>query len=173
MIGLVSCSAQKLGHAAEARHLYTSPLFQLSRAYAEQRCAAVYVLSAFHGLVELDRVLAPYDQTLGKLAERRLWALQVVYALELRGHQRGEPLMILAGDTYALPLIEALEMERWIGPLQLPLAGLGIGVRLRWLSEQNRLGPRAPALPVPIATFTFDTSRPAPSRIDQFTDEDA
>lgn len=182
MIGLVSCGAQKLGHAAAARHLYTSPLFQLSRAYAEQRCSQVYVLSAFHGLVELDRVIAPYDRRLpsGK-RDRMLWGEHAASCIAAR-HNSDEPIMILAGVDYAHPLTVGLRTlfgyrdgayRGWTGEITEPLAGMQIGERLRWLSEQNRLGPRPPALPVPIATFTFDTTRPAPSRLDHFTDEDA
>lgn len=69
MIGLISCSAQKLDRPAPARELYCSPLFKKSIAYAEPRCSTTYVLSALHGLVALDQ------HELAEQLGRRLYAL--------------------------------------------------------------------------------------------------
>jgi len=145
MIGLVSCSARKLAVAAPARELYCSSLFRLSLAYAEARCSAVYVLSALHGLVELDRVLAPYNRRLGGKAERERWGRLVASSLVTR-HGREVDYLILAGADYAGPLatelrtIDGHRRGAWRGVpperILTPLARMPLGPRLRWLSEQ-------------------------------------
>ena len=141
MIGLVSCSAQKLDHPAPARELYCSPLFRKSVAYAEARCEHVYVLSARHHLVALDQVLAPYEHRLGTTKrERALWATIVTSGLEARHGRTKHDLLLLAGADYVKPLVrEVAHWWRdgsWRRRVHLPLAGLQVGERLRWLNEQ-------------------------------------
>lgn len=151
MIGLVSCSAQKLNRAAPARELYRSPLFRKSLAYAEPRCERVYVLSAAHGLVELDAVTKPYDRKLGGKKEREAWARRVAGSLIGR-HGREIDYLLLAGADYAGPLETALRTHdgyredralgchRWYGVprerIKQPLAKMMVGERLRWLNGQ-------------------------------------
>jgi hypothetical protein len=132
MIGLVSCSQQKLSHPAPARELYCSPLFKQSLAYAEARCDRVYVLSAKYELVETDQVLEPYDQALSQRSkrERQAWGTRV--ADRIRSRHQLSPLMVLAGADYVMAL-------RWgmVGTDQTritePLKGLMIGERLAFL----------------------------------------
>lgn len=137
VIGLVSCSAQKLARLAPARELYCSPLFRLSLAYAERRCASVYVLSARHRLVELDTVLEPYEQRLGAAREREQWGDAVARELVER-HGGDIAALLLAGTEYVDPirlgfLITPGARELYIAD---PLAGLQVGQRLRWLNKE-------------------------------------
>lgn len=140
---LVSCAATKLDRPAPAADLYTSPLFRKARSYAEASGHPWFVLSARHGLVEPTTVLEPYDTNLTDLKpdERTFWADQVTRALYHRGFGGWGVFEIHAGDTYARPLRHAL------GPIALdilePLAGLGIGQRLRWYAAR-RTGPPPP-----------------------------
>jgi hypothetical protein len=142
VIGLISCSAQKLDRPAPARELYCSALFRKSLAYTEARCERVYVLSARHHLVALDDVLEPYEQRLGttKLEARR-WAVVVASSLE-QLHGRDVKLLALAGKEYTAPLIREVAhwwpVGAWRERIALPLAGLQVGERLRWLNA--RLG---------------------------------
>ena len=135
MIGLVACSKTKLDRAAPARELYTSPLFKLSLAYAEAHCSAVYVISAEHGIVELDRVIAPYCTTLADLspARRSLWWQGIVAWLLLRLYADDSRLMILAGESYVAPIDAAL---RGTAEIVEPLRGMQIGERLSFLRAQ-------------------------------------
>lgn len=147
MIGLVSCGAQKLDQPAEARHLYTSPLFRMSLAYAELHCSRAYVLSAFHGLLELGRVVAPYDRRLPTAKrERMAWGEHIAASVAAR-HNADEPIMILAGIDYAHPLTVGLHTlhgwrdggyQGWTGEITEPLAGMQIGQRLAWLTAQTK-----------------------------------
>ncbi|WP_032380931.1 DUF6884 domain-containing protein [Rhodococcoides fascians] len=67
----IPCGAAKLDSAAPARELYASSNFALTLRAAEAEAAAterdlgtparVVILSALHGLIELDEVVAPYD----------------------------------------------------------------------------------------------------------------
>jgi hypothetical protein len=139
-IGLISCSGRKLDRAAPARELYCSPLFKRSLAYAEARCERVYVLSAQHHLVDLDRVLEPYDRRLGATKrERRRWAASVAGAIEAH-HGRDVQLLLLAGQEYTAPLIQEIARwwpsDAWRARIALPLERLPVGARLRWLNEQ-------------------------------------
>ena len=137
MIGLISCSAQKLDRPAPARDLYCSPLFRKSLAFAESRCQGVYVLSAALGLVELDQQLEPYDRRLGDKEDRRAWADGVAGALIDR-HGVAETYLLLAGADYARPLLSALRWRGWRGRVREPLQGLQIGERLRALNEWSQ-----------------------------------
>lgn len=145
MIGLVSCSVTKLLRAAPARELYTSALFRKSLAHAERSCERVYVLSALHGLVELDCRLEPYNRRLGSKKERGAWAHRVASHLIDR-HGRDVDYLLLAGVDYAGPLATALSTydgfreDGWRGVprerIHQPLAKLKVGERLRWLNDQ-------------------------------------
>lgn len=163
MIGLVSCSSQKLDRVATARQLYTSPLFQKSLAYAERRCMAVYVLSAAHGLVPIDELLEPYNRRLGRKDERAQWGRRTVGALAAR-HHRHEDLLVLAGEDYAGPIRSALRDMGWTGEVIEPLAGKQVGERLAWLNDELARMPLqlpAPELdPVARAVAQWMTPRP-------------
>jgi len=145
-VGLISCSSAKLAHPAPARELYCSPLFRLSLSHAEGACSVVYVLSALHGLVELDTVIAPYNRRIGGKAEREAWARRIASSL-IAKHGRDIAYLVLAGADYAAPIATALRTHdghrdgawRGVAPslIHTPLSGMAMGVRLRWLSQQN------------------------------------
>ncbi len=124
---LVSCSGPKLKNPAPARDLYTSALFTKSRAWAEKNGSEWLILSALHGVVSPDTVVAPYDRTLTKMSkeERQAWTDKVLGQLE---RFRGSKVSVLAGKHY----------RGWIpafGPVGLPLNGLQLGERLAWLTK--------------------------------------
>jgi hypothetical protein len=144
-IGLVACSKSKLDRAAPARELYTSPLFKMSLSYLQARCGFVYVLSAHHGLVELEQPIKPYDSVLTSRskAERTAWARRIVGTLVDR-HGRGFMATAMAGDVYTAPLRTAIvsydPMRRgaWqpVGKLVEPLHAMQVGQRLSFLKAQ-------------------------------------
>ena len=67
---VIACGAKKLEHAARAAELYTSGHFALmlkaARRIADTDGGRVVIMSALHGLVELDTFLAPYDLKMGE-----------------------------------------------------------------------------------------------------------
>jgi hypothetical protein len=133
-VGLVACSAGKLDHAAPARDLYTSQLFRKAAAYADATCDRWYILSAKHGLLAPEDVVEPYDERLPRnprSADVRRWAIGVRAALDyVLADVPGATLVVLAGEAYRVPLAGA----PW--PLEVPMAGLGIGQQLGYLTRQ-------------------------------------
>jgi hypothetical protein len=136
VIGLVSCSNQKLSRAAAAREIYTSQLFVKSLAYAEAWCKPVYVLSALHGLVGLEQQLEPYNKQLRPGGEAYAWAHDVAADLAMRHGPRAE-LLILAGETYSSALIDELVIAHGFATQRIhtPLVHLQIGQRLSLLTH--------------------------------------
>jgi len=66
---VIPCGRAKLDEPAAAGDLYTGSQHRLARQAADRIAAdtggRVVILSALHGLVDLDRVLEPYDVTIG------------------------------------------------------------------------------------------------------------
>jgi predicted RNA-binding Zn-ribbon protein involved in translation (DUF1610 family) len=137
-ICLVSCSGPKLPHPAPARDLYTSRLFKKARAYAERRCDDWAILSALHGLVLPDQVIAPYDCRLpGRQDELAMWGNRVGLQIG-QAFRPQDRFVILAGADYA----DALPREIRVRSEQ-PLRGVHpVGRRERWLTEnpEEKLG---------------------------------
>lgn len=133
-IFLISCVASKLGRPAAARDLYVSSLFRKARAYVEGTGWPWFVLSAEHGLLLPSQVVSPYEKTLNTMpvAARKAWAEQVLAALE--PHLAGvDQVVFLAGHRYR-EFLEAPLRRR--AQVEVPMAGLGIGKQLQWLTQQ-------------------------------------
>jgi len=126
-VALIGCGKRKGSKAVRAKDLYTGPLFALARRYAERRCDAFLILSAKHGVVDPDRVLGPYEQSMGSLtrAERAEWA-RLALARVTEVARRAE-IVFLAGSDYE-GAVDGLSVEA-------PLRGLSIGARMKWLKE--------------------------------------
>lgn len=134
-IGIVGCGSEKLDRPAPARELYTGQLFRKSLAYAEQRCERVWIVSAKGGLLRLDQEVAPYDEKLSESKKLR-WSWGRLVWEQLRAqHFADSPhdLMILAGVTYAEPIAAFARGDTW--RVELPLEGMEIGERLRFLTN--------------------------------------
>lgn len=144
-VGLVGCAKSKDGSARPARELYASRLFRSSLLYAERTTDETYIVSAFHGLVQPDDILAPYDHALSETGKRaRLaWGVRVVDALAARLPGLLPELVILAGHAYAFPIQSYAKVRGWT--TDTPLARLAVGERLAWLKrELTRLAPPEP-----------------------------
>ncbi len=133
-VHLVSCVSRKAATASPARDLYRSPWFRKARAYVEARGDRWWILSAEHGLVGPDELIAPYEKTLNRMpiADRRRWA-QGVYSRLVEELHPGEEVVFLAGARYR----EHLE-ARLVGDgfrVVVPMRRLGIGQQLSWLGK--------------------------------------
>jgi hypothetical protein len=115
-VALVSCVKSKRDSPAPAQDLYTSQLFKEFRQYAESHADAWYILSAQHGLVEPNTVLAPYERTLNKMrtADREEWAARVKAELVSR-LPAGADIIMLAGERYRAALVPFLRarVTKW------------------------------------------------------------
>ena len=111
---LVSCGRRKRQEAAPARVLYCSARFERTRRFVEERRWRWFILSARHGLLPPERVIAPYDQTLGTMSEpdRKRWAEAVLDALQRRLY-RPQSVIVFADCVYTAHVAPALR-ERGI-----------------------------------------------------------
>jgi len=135
-VALVSCVKSKQTVPAPAKNLYTSTLFQSLRKYAERNADKWFVISAEHGLVDPEHVLAPYERTLNKMgkADRDRWARGVEHQLGAV-LSPGDEGILLAGERYREGLIPFL--RRRGHNVTIPLEGLPFGKQLQFLNEAN------------------------------------
>ena len=130
-IALVSCVAEKLDHSAPAKNLYTSQLFIKAKRYIEAKGYSWAILSALHGLVEPDQLVAPYEYTLNRMdiKSRRLWAIKVHQQIK-EMLPTGGLIRVFAGEAYRQFLIPLLKQDGYM--IEVPLEGLKIGEQLAW-----------------------------------------
>ena len=133
-VALVSCVKLKSLSPAPARDLYTSALFRGLRRFAESRTDAWYVLSAEHGVLRPETVVAPYDKTLNRMPkiERLAWADRVGRQL-LELLPAGAEISLLAGRRYR-EYVEPFLREHALS-VEVPFEGMGLGKQLRRLNE--------------------------------------
>ena len=135
-LSLVSCVSMKRSQPCRARDLYTSPWFVKARDYVEGAKSPWFILSAEHGLLSPDQIVAPYERTLNtmRIEDRRAWAQRVLGALvpKLGGVDR---LVLLAGQKYREFLLPALRQA--CPSVEVPMEGLTIGRQLQWLTEHG------------------------------------
>jgi hypothetical protein len=124
--------------------LYTSALFKSAVAYAKSNADRWYVLSAKHGLLSPDQVIAPYDTTLKNMsrAEQRAWAGRVQEQL-LQVTPVGAEVLVLAGVPYRQHLVPFLEARGH--SVSVPLQGMRFGEQLKQLASQAPNSPAAGA----------------------------
>lgn len=139
---LIACSAAKAPFPCPARELYRGDLFRKSVDYAEWKGSPWVVLSALHGVLLPDQIVAPYDTTMSDLGkqERAAWASRVNDALAALGHS---DLVALAGQSYRQPLLEHPRFRHCFPKgLQAPMQGLGIGLQKAWLAREMTAPPQ-------------------------------
>jgi hypothetical protein len=62
---LIACVSKKGNLNTKAKELYISPLFKSSLMYAnKQNPNKIYILSALHHLLDIDKEIEPYNMTL-------------------------------------------------------------------------------------------------------------
>lgn len=131
-IVLISCVKKKRQHKAKASDLYDSPWFKLALRYARnQNPDSIFILSAEHGLLDLDTEIERYNTTLNKMksAEREKWANRVVAQLKEKTDVKNDHFVFLAGQKYREKLISHIE------DYVIPMKDLGIGKQLQFLKR--------------------------------------
>jgi hypothetical protein len=135
---LVSCVSGKAADPTRARDLYVSQWFRFARQYVEAaggpEGSPWFILSAQHGLLAPDRIVAPYERTLATMGvtERRAWAADVRAQME-RELPNAARCVVLAGERYREFLMDYLEARF---TTEVPMRGLAIGRQLQWLQRQ-------------------------------------
>src|SRR5690606_19088369 len=128
-IGLISCAKTKRPVASKACDLYVSDLFKGLLKYSERHCDVSYILSAKHGLLELDTVIDPYDKTLLTMSkqDRLRWAYSVDASLA-KVVRKGDTVVLLAGEKYR-EFLEPLLRNRGCY-VEVPFRGYKLGEQL-------------------------------------------
>lgn len=140
----MGCVKQKAITSQPARDLYLSALFRGRRAYVERFCDQWWILSAAHGLVHPDTVLAPYDVTLkdADSSRRRDWTEAVLRALDEQvGLVARDVVEIHAGaDYFGSGLVDALRARGC--EVVIPTEGMTIGPQLQFYkrAKESRRG---------------------------------
>jgi len=131
-IVLISCVSKKLSEKSKAKDMYISTLFKLNLAYAKKlNPDAIFILSAKHGLLDLDTKIDPYNITLNNMSsnQRKTWADGVAKQLEGRTDLQKDHFIFLAGQNYRKYLAPH------IASCEIPLEGLSIGKQLQHLKR--------------------------------------
>lgn len=130
---LVSCVSQKRNSGTKARDLYTSDWFKKARHFVEESGRPWFILSAEHGLLDPNSIVAPYERTLNgmSVAGRREWAMRVIAQMKDQLPPCDE-LVVLAGARYREFLMDYLRSR---ANVTIPLEGLRIGEQLAWLAS--------------------------------------
>ncbi len=143
-IVLIACVSKKGRSKAKAKDLYTSSLFKYSLAYAYSlKPDKIFILSALHHLLDLEKEIEPYDVTLSNVPknkrkpglkvldneEKDEWGKKVIQQLSEKSDLKNDRYIILAGLEYIKPIIKHIKH------IEQPLKGLRQGERLKFLKK--------------------------------------
>jgi len=167
---LLGCVKLKASSPQRAKDLYVSDLFRKRRRYADQRGLPWFVLSAEHGLLRPDDLVAPYDVELKAqpASYRGVWGAWVIERLRRElGTLTGIRLEVHAGDAYAEALVTPATASG--AKLIRPLQGLVLGEQLAWYLAHSGvpLGPTSQPATVSAAEVRVGDA-PEGDRVDTF-----
>ncbi|MDP1813631.1 MAG: hypothetical protein Q8K92_04210 [Leadbetterella sp.] len=145
-IVLISCVSRKGKNKAKAKDLYKGPLFKNSLAYGQSlKPDQIFILSAFHHLLDLDKEIEPYNVTLSYVSpdekkkkpnlkvltrdEAKVWGQKVLAQLGKKADLNKDEFIILAGQSYVYPIASGLIN------IKEPLKGIVQGKRPAKLNE--------------------------------------
>ncbi len=148
-IVLISCVSRKGTTKAKARDLYKGTLFTNSLAYGQSlKPDRIFILSALHHLLDLDKEIEPYEVTLSYVTpdkkekkpnlkvltkdEANNWGQEVLKQLGKVADLKNDTFIILAGQSYLKPIKKSLTK------IEEPLKGIVQGKRLGKLKELLR-----------------------------------
>lgn len=143
-IVLISCVSRKGTTKAKAKDLYKGPLFENSLTYGQLlKPDKIFILSALHHLLDLDKEIEPYDVTLSSIPkdkrkaglkilnskEKKEWGQTVLEQLSKEADLKKDEFIILAGQSYIKPISSGLSK------IEEPLKGIVQGKRSGKLKE--------------------------------------
>jgi len=136
-IVLLSCTKSKLDHKAPAQELYSaSPMFKKTLEYGKSlNPDKMFILSAKHHLVPLNKELEPYDKTLKEMPkdEKEKWGEETVKQMKSHGlNLEKDKFVFLTGSEYLKPFKEYIPEKN----MEKPMEGRRLGERLKWLNSQ-------------------------------------
>ena len=132
MIVFISCSKTKASKKSKAKDLYTSTLFKYSLKYAEKlKPDKIYILSAKHGVLELEDKIYPYDKTLNSMSDKTIkrWSYLCYQQLKDKGIDFDEEVIFLTGESYHKYIKQLFKNKSF------PMQGLRMGKRMQYLKK--------------------------------------
>lgn len=132
MIVFIGCVKLKQNKSCTAETLYNSTLFKCALNYAKKlKPRKIFILSAKHGVLELNDVIAPYNETLNTKTkrEKQLWAYKCYCQLKEKEINFNEPVVWLCGENYRKYLMQKFTNN------SVPIEGLGLGKQLKFYKE--------------------------------------
>lgn len=133
---LIPCGKSKLPNPAKVRDLYQGSLFKLSVSWAESHGFTWVVISALHGVLLPEQIIAPYNvsfsaKTVNPIKPSKQWTERV--RLRLLSVQASRIISLLP-KAYE----DAIRLQDIPTKQSSPLKGLGIGRRMRWLKSNTK-----------------------------------
>lgn len=134
---LVACVSAKRKAPAKAKDLYISVWFKKARRYVEGTGCPWFILSAEHGLIHPEAIIAPYEKTLNAMQvdQRRQWAARVIDQMKST-LPRSDSIVVFAGARYREFITEYLGSR--VSEVLIPLDGLRIGEQLSWFTRNTK-----------------------------------
>ena len=131
IISFVACCKLKSSNKTTAEKMYISSLFKLSLKYAKEHSDKVFILSAKYGLLALDDIIEPYNETLNTKTDDEIkeWSKKIIQSIKNLGLEKSR-FLYLCGSNYKKYLKKELKGKD-------PLEGLSLGFRLQWLKKQT------------------------------------
>ncbi len=134
VVALIACSKTKAAFAAAARDLYTGDFFRKGQAYADKHLDGFAILSAKHGLLDADDVVAPYNERLSsRKSERAGWHAMVLDALRTAYDVEATIFVLICGSDYREGILAAVDIEA-LNPF---IGCRGLGDMKRWLAANT------------------------------------
>lgn len=130
-VALIACGKRKRPGTHPASFLYVGPVFTKSLMLAKSLgFSHIFILSALHGVIPLDRPVTRYDHTLYTMSrkERSQWGDMVVEQLSQLFPTGIPPITYFAGSLYR----ESVPLP---GKSGFPI-GMPLGKLLAWLNIQ-------------------------------------
>lgn len=130
---LIACCKTKASGRMAAKDLYQGALFKKSLSYAQSMNPdRIYILSAEHHLLPLDKEIGYYQNTLNDKSaqEKKEWAEIVLEQMKKEGLDlQNDEFIVLAGDNYCKYLKDSLS------DFSRPLEGLRYGEQVQKLKQ--------------------------------------
>jgi len=131
-IAFIGCSATKRSSACIARELYQGNIFKKALRLCEKlKYDKIFILSAKYGLVLIDQIIDPYEQTLNKItiSKRKEWSKKVMWQLKEK-IQLTDELTFYCGKNYYFYIAQWLPNKK-----NYPLKNLSMGYSLQELNK--------------------------------------
>ena len=129
MIVIVPCGDIKASHTTTAENMYIGKYHKFAMRYARHVAPRenIYILSAKHGLMMLDKVIEPYNLKMGDLGSIGAYTIR---QQAIQFNILNESVIALGGKKYSL-------MVKHVWPsAQTPLIGLSMTKHYTWFYEQ-------------------------------------